>query len=77
MKLLFSLAGLIALICAVAWWGYDVPPEALYYKTVNAVKSMVSTTEKGASEVGGETSRFSEVIKNTYNSQDMTEPAKY
>ncbi len=77
MRLLLSLAGLIALICAVAWWGYDVTPEALFYKTVNAVKSMVSTTEKGASDMGDATSRFSEVIKNTYNSQDMTEPAKY
>jgi len=77
MRLLLSLAGLIALICAVAWWGYDVTPEALFYKTVNAVKSMVSTTEKGASDMGDAGSRFSEVIKNTYNSQDMTEPAKY
>ena len=74
MRLLITLATLIALICAVAWWGYGIEPKALYYKTINAVKATVTTTEKGTSNVSDGASRFSDVIKNRYNSQDMTEP---
>ncbi len=75
MRLLITLATLIALIFAVAWWGYDIEPKALYYKTINAVKSAVTTTEKGTSNVSDGASRFSDVMKSRYNSQDMTEPA--
>ncbi len=75
MRLLITFATLIALIFAVAWWGYGIEPKALYYKTLNAAKSAVTTTEKGTSNVSDGASRFSDVMKKRYNSQDMTEPA--
>ena len=77
MKLIMSLLGLIAIILAVAWFGYGLPPKAVYYKTVNMLSSATSTAGKGATNVSNASSRFSDVIKNNYNNQDMTEPAKF
>lgn len=77
MKLIMSLLGLIAIILAVAWFGYGLPPKAVYYKTLNMLTSATSTASNGASNVSNASSRFSDVIKNNYNNQDMTEPAKF
>lgn len=75
MKLIISLAGLAALVLAVAWFGYGLPPKAVYYKALNAFSSVSSSAESGAQNVGSASSRFSDVIKNNYNAQDMTEPS--
>lgn len=75
MKLIISLAGLVAIILAVAWFGYGLPPKAVYYKTLNAFSSASSSAENGAENVSSASSRFSDVIKNNYNAQDMTEQA--
>lgn len=75
MRLIISLAGLVAIVLAVAWFGYGLPPKAVYYKAVNAFSSASSSAENGAANVSSASSRFSDVIKNNYNSQDMTEPA--
>lgn len=75
MKLIISLGGLIALVLAVAWFGYGLPPKAVYYKTLNAFSSVSSSAESGATNVSSASSRFSDVIKNNYNAQDMTEPS--
>ena len=77
MRLIISLAGLIGLGLAVAWFGYGLPPKAVYYKTLNMLKGATTSVQSGASDVGNAGSRFSEVIQNRYNSQDMTEPSKY
>ena len=77
MKLIMSLLGLIAIILAVAWFGYGLPPKAVYYKTLNMLTSATSTASNGASNVSNASSRFSDVIKSNYNNQDMTEPAKF
>lgn len=77
MRLILSLAGLIGLGLAVAWFGYGLPPRAVYYKTLNMFTSASSSAESGASNVGKASSRFSDVIKNNYNNQDMTSPSSY
>lgn len=77
MRLIISLLGLIAIVLAVAWFGYGLPPKAVYYKTVNMLSSATSTAGNGAANISNATSRFSDVIKNNYNNQDMTEPAKF
>lgn len=75
MRLILSLAGIIALALAVAWFGYGLPPKAVYYKTLHAFSSAAENAETGASNVSSASSRFGDVIKNNYNSQDMTEPS--
>lgn len=75
MRLIISLAGLVAIVLAVAWFGYGLPPKAVYYKAVNAFSSASYSAENGAANISSASSRFSDVIKNNYNSQDMTEPA--
>ena len=77
MKLVISLLGIVGIILAVAWFGYGLPPKAVYYKTVNMLSSATSSAESGATNVSNASSRFSDVIKNNYNNQDVTEPAKF
>ena len=77
MKLILSLFALIGLGLAVAWFGYGLPPKAVYYKTINMFKGAGSSVESGVSDVGDAASRFGEVIRHRYNSQDMTEPSRY
>ena len=77
MRLILSLVGIAVIILAVAWFGYGIPPKSVYYKTINMVRGAVSSTESGASNVAEAGSRFSEVIQNRYNSQDMTQPAAH
>ena len=77
MRLVLSLFGLIAIVLAVAWFGYGLPPKAVYYKTKNMLSSVTSTAGNEATNVSSASSRFSDVIKNNYNNQDMTEPSKF
>ena len=56
MRLIVSLLGLIAIVLAVAWFGYGLPPKAVYYKTVNMLSSATSTAGNGAANVSNATS---------------------
>lgn len=77
MKLLWSLLVLLAVVIGVMWFGYNIPPQEACKKIINIFASPVIKTEETIEDVGGAVARFSEVIKNNYNHQDMTEPASY
>jgi len=77
MKLILSLAVLVGIALAVAWGGYGIPPKAVYYKILGAMNNTTASVQSGTSDAGDAASRFSEVIKNRYNNQDMTEPSSY
>ncbi|MBR1649334.1 MAG: hypothetical protein IJ689_07050 [Alphaproteobacteria bacterium] len=68
MKLIINLLVLLGIGLAFAWFAYDLPPKAVYYKIKNSVH-----TPESVKNAGDAASRFSEVIQNNYNAQDMTE----
>ena len=74
MKLIISLLAILGIIYTVAWFGYDMHPRDLTYRVINEITSFGSSTKEAATDVANTGSRFSEVIQNRYNSQDMTEP---
>ena len=75
MRLIISLLGILGICLAVAYFGYGIPPKTVYYKTIAFVKGGATSAGNEASNVASATSRFSKVIENRYNSQDMTQPA--
>lgn len=74
MKTLIYLAGLIAIGLAIAWFGFGVHPQTVYYKTIGIFSTASNGVATGTSDVAKTGNRFGEVIKNNYNDQDMTQP---
>ena len=74
MRLIISLLGILAIVYATAWFGYDIPPQEVNARIISSIKGAGKTTGEGADNVANAGSRFSEVIQNRYHSQDMTEP---
>ncbi len=74
MKALLYIIGLMAVALAIAWFGFGIHPQTVYYKAVGMFGSASEGAAQHAGDLKDTGSRFVDVIKNNYNDQDMTAP---
>ena len=77
MKTLVYLIGLFSVGLLIAWVGFGIHPQTVYYKTINMFNSSTNVASEQATNMKNTGSRFVDVIKNNYNDQDMTQGMKH